>query len=351
MAGLRRRYLLEILRRIGPFLVLFGAVYVAISVLFYLFEAPSYSLYTSFYWGITTLSTVGYGDVVPGTTDARLVAMAAMFIQIFLLGYLISVITTTVTSEQQKLALGLLGTDLSGHTVVIGYSAVGRSAVRELLAQDQKVAVIAEEAAQVPIVRALAREDRLYVTYGPPADREILLRANVDRAHSVIVCTADDAANMIAALNLRTLAPSVRVVASISRPELHDTVRAAGVTYVASPPDLGGRLCASAAFEPDVADAIDDLTQGDVQADLQEYLIAASSPLAGRSVLEAERLVREASGCLLVGYARADGSGRFAVRMNPPPGDPLQAGDAIVILGTVENAARIRRWLGVEQGR
>ncbi len=351
MAGLRRRYLTEVLRRIAPFLVLFAAVYTTASVLFFLLENGRVSLFTSFYWGIVTISTAGYGDVVPTDTFARLDAMATLFIQIFLLGYLISVITTTVTSEQQKRALGLLGTDLKNHIVVLGYSAVGRAAVRELLGQDQKVAVVSEVAEEVANIRALAPESALYATYGPAAEHDILVRANVPGAHSVIVCTVDDATNMIAALNVRAMAPNVRVVVSVSRPELRDTLRSAGVTYVASPADMGGRLCASAAFEPEVADSIEELSAGDLRSDMQEYLLPERSPLVGAEFDRAAALVRRETGCLLVGYARPGPTRDFRLALDPPPDVVLSRGDAIVILGTLENAKRFRRWFGAEQGR
>ena len=350
MAGVRRRYLLDLLREILPFLVLFIGVYLAISLLFYLLD-PGTAFFTSFYWAITTLSTVGYGDVVPTTTPSRLVAMGAMFIQIFLLGYLISVITTAVTSEQEKRATGILGTDMKQHVVVLGYGGVGRAAVRELLAQEQTVAVVAERAEDVPIIRALAPEARLYVTYGPPAERDILARANVPSAHSVIVCTEDDATNMIAALNVRALEPRVRVIVSISRAELRDTLRTAGVTFVTSPADMGGRLCASAAFEPDVADALDDLTQGDIRADVQEYRVTESTPISRQTFGEAEKIVRQASGCLLIGYARPDGAGEYLAHVNPEGSVPLGPGDALLLIGTVANVRRFRKWYGIDQGR
>jgi voltage-gated potassium channel len=351
MANRRRRYLGEVLHRLAPLLTVFAAVYVGTAVLFYWFEGGSYTLFSSFYWGLVTLSTVGYGDIVPTNTPARLVTMVALLIQIFLLGYLISVIATVVTSEQQKRVLGLLGTDLKGHIVVLGYSAVGRAAVRELLAQSQKVAVVAQTAEEVANIRSLAGEDVLYVTYGPPGERDILSRANVSMAHSVIVCTNDDATNMIAALNVRALAPSVRVVVSVARPELRDTLRAAGVTYVASPSDMGGRLCASAAFEPEVADAIEDLSAGDIRSDLQEYQLADRTRLTGQAFDAAAAEVRRETGCLLIGYARPGANGEFVTVVNPAPDVLLQAGDAVILLGTLDNTSRFRRWFGFEQGR
>lgn len=350
MANRRRRYFAEVLRRVTPLLLIFASVYVGASVLFYWFQG-SVSLFASFYWGLVTLSTVGYGDIVPTTTPARLVTMVALVIQIFLLGYLLSVITTVVTSEQQKRALGLLGTDMKGHIVVLGYSAVGRAAVRELLAQAQTVAVVAQTADEVANIRSLAGEEVLYVTYGHAGERDLLLRANVPMAHSVVVCTSDDATNMIAALNVRAVAPSVRIVVSVASPELRDTLRAAGVTYVASPSDLGGRLCAMAAFEPDVADTIEDLSAGDVRSDIQEYLLTDRTPLTGKAFDAAAQEVRRETGCLLIGYARRGTNGEFVSSINPAAEVVLRAGDAAILLGTLENTKRFRHWFGVDQGR
>ncbi len=352
MPGLRRKYLAQLIRRIAPFLTVFAAVYIATSLVFYFLERSSgMTLFNSFYWAIVTISTAGYGDIVPNNTAAKVDAMATLFIQIFLLGFLISVISTTVASEQQKRSLGLLGTDLKDHIVVLGYSSVGKAAVRELLGQEQRVAVVAQTAEEVPNIRALAPEDRLYVTYGAAAERDILERANVSKAHSVIVCTNDDAANMIAALNIRAIAPAMRVVVSVGHPELRDTLRSAGVTYVASPADMGGRLCASAAFEPDVATALEDLSAGDVRSDIQEYRLSEHTPLTGLPFDRAAAEVRQHTGCLLIGYARPGPNGEYATFVNPPADAALSPGDAVILLGVLANTARFRHWFGVDQGR
>jgi voltage-gated potassium channel len=351
VASVRQRYLREVFLRLWKLLAGFAVIYAVASVGFYLLESSRYTLFESFYWAIVTLSTVGYGDITPSTTDARLLTIGIIATQIFLLGYLISVITTTVNEEAQRRALGTLGTDMKGHIVVLGYSAVGRAAVRELLIQEQRVAVVTERVEDVANIRTLAGEDRLFVTYGPPADVDILHRVNVTAAESVIVCTADDATNMIGALNVRALAPGLRVVVSVTRPELRDTLRSAGVTYVASPADMGGRLCASAAFEPDVANVLEDMTAADVRSDIQEYLLRDTTPISRQAYGEAEALVRRSTGCVLIGYARRDASGDFVSWIGPSPEVKLKPGDAIILVGSIESAKRFRHWFGEEQGR
>lgn len=350
MAGRRRRFFLDILRRVWKFVALFLSVYFLSAILFY-FLQPKTPFGTSLYWAIVTLSTTGYGDVVPTSTGARAMTSVLLFGQIFLGGYLVSVITSVVIDESQKEALGTLGTDLSNHIVVLGYSGVGQAAVRELLAQDQIVAVVADSPEQVANIRALAPARRLFATYGAAAELDILKRVNVPSAHSVIVCTADDATNMIAALNVRSLAPNARIVVSVQRSELRDTLRSAGVTYVSSPSEMGGRLCASAAFEPEVAHALEDITAADISSDMQEYLLQPNLPLVNLRFDEAERAVRKASGALLIGYARKGADGEYMTMVNPPPDLRLQAGDAVLVLGLIPNLKRFRVWFGADQGR
>ena len=228
---------------------------------------------------------------------------------------------------------------------------MGKAAVRELLVQGQKVGVVTDRTEDISNLRALGDESRLYVTHGSPADRNILERVNLPGAEAVIVSTGDDATSMITVLTVRSLNEKIRIVVAVDRPELRDTLRTAGVTYVASPTDMGGRMCASAAFEPDVADALEDVTAADVGADIFEYVIRPDSPVAGKTFAEADALIRSSSGCILIALAHPDGRGEFHTVVNPPFDARLSPGDAIVMIGSLPNAERFQRWFGTEQGR
>ena len=248
MASSRLAYLGRLLRRLWIFLAGYAAVVLIATFGFYFLESGSPGLLNSLYWAMITLSTIGYGDVVPNDPLAKVFTIGIAATEVFLGAYLVSIIIAGVQEEGQHRALGTLGTNLSGHVVVLGYGPVGRAAVRELLAQEEKVAVVADDPADVANLRLLADDKHLFATYGPAGDLEILRRVNVPGALAVIVCTPDDTVTLVAALNVRELSPNGRIVVSVGRPELRHTLRAAGVTYVTSPGDMGGRICADASF-------------------------------------------------------------------------------------------------------
>jgi voltage-gated potassium channel len=351
MRSPRVAYMGRLFGRLWKFLLGYAVVVLVATFGFYFLENGGPSLLTSLYWAMVTLSTIGYGDVVPNDTLAKAFTIGIAATEVFLGAYLVSVIITGVQEEGQHRALGTLGTNFSGHIVVVGTGAVGRAAIRELVAQEERVAVVTNEANEVANLRLLADESRLFVTYGGAADSEILRRVNVAAALSVIVCTEDDTQNLVATLNVREINPGVRVVVSVNRPELRHTLRSAGVTYVASPGDMGGRICADAAFRPEVANTIEDLTTTEFGVDLEEFVLTAKTPVSNQPLLEAERLVRSASDCLVVGYARPNGKGEYRTVLNPPSTFQFAPGDAILVIGTLENLKKLHRWLGVDQGR
>jgi len=350
--SLRFAYAARLLRRLWKFLAAYVAVFVGAALGFYLLEGyqPG-QLLTSFYWAMVTLSTIGYGDVVPTNADARLFTIGVAAIEVFLGAYLVSIVIATVSEESQHRVLGTFGTDFADHIIVLGYSAVGRAAIRELLAQGEKVAVVAESSADVTTLRSLASDKQLFATFGAPGDVDILKRVNVAGAHSVVVATGDDTTTLIAALNARALNPRIRIVVSVGRPELKQTLKAAGVTYVASPSEMAGRLCADAAFRPEVANMVEDLTTTEYGADMEEFVLSERTPISTQGLAEAEALVRRASDCLVIGYARATADGEFTTVLNPPSSFRFQPGDALIVVGTIPNLHRLQRWIGVPQGR
>ena len=99
--------------RIIPYLVavmfvIMGAGTLAVQVL----SPDSFqSLGDAAWWSATTVTTIGYGDVVPGTGGGRVIAVFVMFASVATVSFTTAVVTAAFVGYQQR----RLGGDLERH--------------------------------------------------------------------------------------------------------------------------------------------------------------------------------------------------------------------------------------------
>ncbi len=348
----RVRPVVVFLQSVWPFLALIAGIYFVCGTIFYFIEHGLYSFNNSIYFSVLTFATNNIGNIIPTNGYAEALVLVMTVAELFVLAFLISTLAARADDVSRQVALGLLGTDFENHFVIIGASDVGLGAAQDLLTNGKQVAVITETADDVANIRQLGPPDRLFVTYGRLTDAELLKRVNLSKARSVVVAAGDDSTSMIVALNIRRLTPNVRVVVSVAHPELRPTMRAAGVSFVASPAEMAARVCASATYEPDVARTVDELTTSKVGSDVVEYVLTERSRLCGLTFREAVSAVLESTGSVLIGFGRRGVSGTYDPYIAPELATKLAAGDAVVLIcASAARANAVREWFGTADGR
>lgn len=203
---------------------------------------PGYSgpddLFDSFWYGIVTLSTVGYGDRFPVTTGGKIAAFFLIIFTFTFLGALIGMVSDAVMEARRREELGMDGTKFRDHIVLCGWSGISKVCLEELLAAGQRVAVITDDQDDIPKIKDLGNKKNLYTVFGEYNNKNVLNRSNIEEAGKVIVATGDDTENLVTSLTIKNINPEVRLIVSITNDDLKHTFYSAGVTYVASPSEM-----------------------------------------------------------------------------------------------------------------
>lgn len=199
------------------------------------------------YFSMITVTTVGYGDIVPFTASAR-ITDAVLVTPIRLLIWFIFLGTTYQLVLQrllEDLRMRRLQARLTDHVIVCGYSHSGSCVAHELVQRgmDKKQVLIVdsdrtllEEAAERGFIGIL----------GDATREETLQEAMIATAKAVFVCTERDDTNVLIVLTVRQLAPGIRVVARVEEAENEKLVKQSGADATILPSRVGGILMANA---------------------------------------------------------------------------------------------------------
>jgi voltage-gated potassium channel len=287
---------------------------------------------------VTTITTIGYGEVRPLTSAGRLLTMALAFVGIGSLFYTLGAMMEYLVSARMADPRGWRTMErriesLQGHVIVAGLGRVGRQAARELAeAQRPFVAVDPGEAA------VHHAEDRGYLFLrGDATEDGVLERAGVRRAGGLIVTTSHDATNMYIVLSARVLNPDLYIVSRAVDEASVTKLTRAGANRAISPYAIGGHRLAHLILNPAVVDFFETaLRKGNEALAIEDIAVPAWSPGAGKTLETLD--IRRATGATVLAILR-DGTPLVG-----PPGElVLSAGDHLLALGTGEQLLRLEQ--------
>lgn len=319
------------LRVLGRFIAILVAMISAYSVLFHVimvYEGQDHSWITGFYWTLTVMSTLGFGDITFQTDLGRLFSIVVLvsgvmfllivlpftFIQFFYAPWLEAQTRRRVPRE--------LGPDVTGHILLASHEPVASALIERLTSMGSPYYIIEPE-----LAKALAMEEAgLSVMLGSPEDIDTYRRARTESA-AMVVANVDDEVNTSIAFTVRELDEDVPIV-SLARDEASvDVLELAGSTTVLQLPAMLGGSLARRVLAGD--------HRTSVIGEFGDLLIAeapvAGTPLVGRTL--GEGWLRDMTGLTAVG---AWERGRFDV---PGPTTVLHTSTVLVLAGTREQLA------------
>jgi voltage-gated potassium channel len=276
------------------------------------------SLLDILYFTSISVTTTGYGDIVPVSTSARMFdAFVVTPIRIFVVLLFVGTAYNFVLKRTwDRWHMTLIQKNLSGHIVVAGFGETGSEAVDELIARGEKpgnfVVIDMDEDSL-----ARAKACGCIVLHADATRDAILTDVRIARASAMIVAAGRDDTSILITLTARHLAPALPISVIVRNEDNELPARAAGATTVVNPVSFAGLLLASSCTGPHISAYLTDLASfhGQVQ-------------LAERPVLPGE--VGKPLGSIESGLGLRIYRGGTAFDHKAPETAALQLGDTIV---------------------
>lgn len=322
-------------RRLLFALVLFVALLVAGTLGFHLLEG--WSLLDSLYVTVTTLATVGYGDLHPTTPASRAFATVFMLLSIGTVGLLFSTVVQGVVQSELLASLSERRRfremqKLSDHFIVCGAGRVGARIIRELEREHTPFVAIEREARQLGQVA----ERGAHFIVGDATLEETLRNAGVERARALAACLPDDADNVYVVLTARGLNPGLHIVARAVEEQAEPKLLRAGANRVIAPTIIGSQRMVQALLKPAVHDFIDSVTTDSLDLNFEQIKVSPGSDYVGHKLRFTN--IRSELDVVIVAVRRSDGEMIF----NPSGDARIEAGDLLIAIGRAESLRRLK---------
>ncbi|MEU8757581.1 potassium channel family protein [Streptomyces sp. NPDC048659] len=323
---LPRRVVEKPLRQVGKRLLMALGVLIVTVLIVYIDRAgyhdnanDSVDFLDCVYYATVTLSTTGYGDIVPYSDSARLanillVTPLRVLFLIILVGTTLEVLTERTREEFR---LNRWRSALRDHTVIVGFGTKGRSAIQTLCATGLRKDQIVIVDPSTKVIEA-ANADGFVGVIGDATRSDVLLRAEVQRARQIVIATQRDDTAVLVTLTARQLNRAAKIVAAVREEENAPLLRQSGADAVITSASAAGRLLGLSVLSPSAGTVMEDLIQQGSGLDLVERPVTKAE--AGRSVRETEDLVVSVlRGHRLLGY-------------DDPAASPLQLTDRVITI-------------------
>jgi Trk K+ transport system NAD-binding subunit len=290
------------IRLLSRFIGSLTALVVAYSVLFHVlmvYEGQQHSWVTGFYWTLTVMSTLGFGDITfksdLGRIFSMIVLLSGMVSLLMLLPFTFIEFfyAPWMRAQSEARARRRLPESTKGHVILTNYDPVTIALIQRLKRYGYSYALL---------VGDLQEALRLYdlgvkVVFGEIDRLQTYQHAQINQA-IMVAATGSDVVNTNVAFTVRELCSGVPIVVTANSIDAVDILQLAGSTKVIQLAEIMGQALARRITGVDARAHV----IGEVQEILIAEATAAGTPLVGKTL--AQTKLRQNAGVTVVGLWR-----------------------------------------------
>ncbi|ASK62882.1 potassium channel protein [Virgibacillus phasianinus] len=286
------------------------------------------TIFDGVWWAFVTGATVGYGDYVPLTVTGKAIGILLILSGGGLLTFYITTFSAETIKHENNLSKGMITYKGNDHIIIVGWNERTRQLVNMIRSRDKLIEIVLIDNS---LTRLPYQQIPVHFIYGDASEDEILQKANISDAKSVLV-TSDtskkekhaDYHTVLTTVAIRGNNKEIPLVAEVLSDKQMDNAYRAGATIIVRPNDLLSSLLYHELYFTRTTDPIDLITnllenqqviKKTLPSDLEEksFISGVNHFLAGHQ--------------LLLGVIRMD-----EWILNPSPDFLLNSGDTVITI-------------------
>ncbi|WP_373003457.1 ion transporter [Sulfurimonas sp.] len=318
-------------------LLIFASIIIFVSsVLIYVMEAnnpssPIDTLFEAVYWSIVTISTVGFGDIVPVTQEGRVVAMFVIVAGIGVFSFTTSLIVTSFTEKLDEIKDLKVIDDISKlkeFYLICGYENVSKEVAKKL-SINNNVIIMEEDFNKSETAK---KDGFVSLNYDPGSiDSYKKLRIDIGTQVKAILCLShSDVENVYTALTVRSFNKDVFILSILINKMNRNKLNFAGVNELFYEKELVGIIAKEFVGQPVAFEAIHALRTNYNGIDVQEMLV---SDRVLQSFVTVGQLENKKYRIILLGIYKKNKKRFF---FNPIDSTVLEVGDYLLVIGNTQ---------------
>lgn len=328
-------------RMLVKFILILVAMVTVYSAMFHflmLLEGQTFSWVTGFYWSLTVMSTLGFGDITftsdLGKVFSLLVLLSGLIFLLIMLPFTFIQFfyAPWLEAQTKSRAPRELPPDTRGHVILTRDDPITRNLIHKLKQYQYDYVLVVED-----VHRALELYDLEYhVVVGDLSDPETYRRLQVSNA-ALVVANVDDMMNTNIAFTVREISKEVPIAANADLDESVDILQLAGSTHVLQFTALLGQSLSRRVLRTSTRSN----TIGNIDALLIAEAPAMRTSLVGKTIQQSN--LRQATGITVVGLWER---GRFVI---PTAATQIHSTTVLLLAGSEEQLKSYDEQIGTHQ--
>ncbi|MFN8242648.1 MAG: NAD-binding protein [Ferruginibacter sp.] len=296
-----------------------------------------FSLMDGLYMTVTTISTVGFGEIRPLSEAGRVFTIILILVNLGQFTYFVSLLTRLYSDGEfiklyKQIKMENRINKLRQHVIICGFGRNGKESAQVLFNNKIPFVVLEQKNELDPALDFTVD----YFLRGDATRDDVLREAGIMNARALITTLPVDADNLFVVLTARQLNPSLKVISRASQDSSVSKLKTGGADNVIMPDKIGGAHMATLVMLPDVVEVLSIMgTQNNEQFRVAEII-------CHKNISVGELNLWNRTNCTILGIKNP--GNQYTV--NPPAAYELNPGERLIVMGNDEQIKQAGVLLG-----